>query len=177
MGVIICCFLLDTSTLHFIHHLGSNGCFLELGWSQRMAQMGREVTCLGFGSSPIAQIHFMTGLCSSSNMIALMCCLWCLGFCFHNVVLGFRNHFGCTCSHRFGKCWEVAWVRVERHVARGDADVTKTGFRHDFHAVQLADFNDAAQSFCFQHVQGYAVPNHDDDAGATFAVDFDKFRN
>tara|TARA_B110000285_G_C15137741_1_gene628370 strand:- start:3856 stop:4323 length:468 start_codon:yes stop_codon:yes gene_type:complete len=155
-----------------------------------MAQMGREVTCLGFGSIPIVHIHFITGRRFSSNMIALMSCLRSLGFCFHTAVIiiiiqGFRKHFGCnsiiTCSHRFGKCWEVARVSFELRSARGDVDVTNitiiTGFHRDFHDLQLADFDDAVQSFCFQPVQGYAAQKHDVDAGATFAVDFGKFRN
>ena len=57
-------------------------------------------------------------------------------------------------------------MSFELHSALGDADVTKTGFHHDFHDVQLADFDDAAQSFCFQPVQGDAVQKHDGDAGA-----------
>ena len=164
-----------------------------------MAQTGREVTCLGFGLVPIVHIHVImnviTGLrCFSADMIALMCCLRSLGdnyFCFHTAVQGFRNHhqyhFGCTCSHRFGKCWEAAWVRFElrsaRVMYRGDADATTTGFHRDFHDVinfyhiQLADFDDAVQSFYFQLVQGSAVQKHDVDASATFAVDFGKFRN
>jgi hypothetical protein len=144
--------------------------------------MGREVTCLGFGSIPIVHIHVITGRSFSSNMIALMCCLQSLGFCFHTAVQGFGNHFGCfdfriTCSHRFGKCWEAARVSFELHSARGDVDVTNTGFHRDFHDEQLADFDDAVQSFCFQPVQDYAAQKHDVDASATFAVDFGKFRN
>ena len=60
---------------------------------------------------------------------------------------------------------------------RGDANVTKTDFRREFHDGQLADFDDAVQSFCFQPVQDYAAQKHDVDASATFAVDFGKFRN
>ena len=127
-----------------------------------MVQTGREVICLGFGSIPIVHIHFITDRRFSSNMIALMCCLQSLGFCFHTAVQGFRNHFGCTCSHRFGKCLEAAWVSLsvisfELLGARGDADVTTTGFHRDFHDLQLADFDDAAQSFYFQLVQGYST--------------------
>ena len=68
-------------------------------------------------------------------------------------------------------------MSFELRSARGDADVTKTGFHRDFHDVQLADFDDAVQSFYFQLVQGWAVQKHDVDASATFAVDFGKFRN
>lgn len=68
-------------------------------------------------------------------------------------------------------------MSFELRSARGDADVAKTGFHRDFHDVQLADFDDAVQSFCFQPVQGSAIQEHDVDASATCAVDFGKFRN
>ena len=68
-------------------------------------------------------------------------------------------------------------MSFELRSARGDADVTKTGFLREFHAVQLADFDDAVRSLYFQLVQGCAVQKHDVDASATFAVDFGKFRN
>ena len=74
-------------------------------------------------------------------------------------------------------------LRSARVMYRGDADATTTGFHRDFHDVinfyhiQLADFDDAVQSFYFQLVQCYAVQKHDVDASATFAVDFGKFRN
>jgi len=68
-------------------------------------------------------------------------------------------------------------VSFELRSAHGDVDVTKAGFHREFHAVQLADFDGAVQSFYFQLVQGWAVQKHDVDASATFAVDFGKFRN
>ena len=72
-------------------------------------------------------------------------------------------------------------MSFELRSARGDVDVTDitiiTGFHRDFHDLQLADFDDAVQSFCFQPVQGYAAQKHDVDAGAAVAVDFGKFRN
>jgi len=68
-------------------------------------------------------------------------------------------------------------VSFELRSARGDADVTKTDFRREFHGGQLADFDDAVQSLYFQLVQDCAVRKHDVAANATFAVDFGKFRN
>ena len=88
MGVVICWFLFVVFT--FDHHLGSNGCFLKWGL-YLMAQTGREVTCLGVGLVPIVHIHVITGRGFSADMIALMCCLRSLGFCFHIAVLAVRN--------------------------------------------------------------------------------------
>ena len=68
-------------------------------------------------------------------------------------------------------------MSLELRGAHGDADVATTGFRHDFHDAQLADFNDVAQSFCFQLVPGYTVQEHGVDVGVTFAVDCGRFRN
>jgi len=92
MGVVICCFLsLLIAGFTFDLHIGSIGCFLKCRSAQRMAQTGREVTCLGVGLVPIVHSHVITGRGFSADMIALMCCLRSLGFCFHTAVQGFRN--------------------------------------------------------------------------------------